>query len=145
MKLAGVFFLFKTYSESGFGFNFYIGGWRIIGLDYHAWQVRQDPKTGKPLKPEEQYWGPAIPHIDIPYWNLHHWPWQQFDDHEALEEKKKEADARRSEKFKRKMEKQEKRAEQVRQRQSKAEGGGEPEQSKTQQSDDQIDMNALFG
>jgi len=45
-KLSNIFLLLKTYSEAGFGFNLYLKGFRVIGIDYHAWQIRQDPKTG---------------------------------------------------------------------------------------------------
>lgn len=141
LRFSGFFLLFRIYSDSGCGFNLYYKGWRIIGFDYHNWQVRQDPNTGKPLHPEDQYWGTALPHIDIPFWNLHHWPWQQFDDHETLEEKKKEADARRAEKLQRKMEKQERRANQLRQRQENLSNGNGV---KSEELTDEIDMDSLF-
>eukprot|EP01127_Copromyxa_protea_P011149 TRINITY_DN2787_c0_g1_i2.p1 TRINITY_DN2787_c0_g1~~TRINITY_DN2787_c0_g1_i2.p1 ORF type:complete len:236 (-),score=38.53 TRINITY_DN2787_c0_g1_i2:531-1142(-) len=89
MMKAGIFFLFKIYSESGFGFNFYLQGWRQIGLDYHNWQVKQDPKTGKPLNPKDQFFGPARVHVDIPPLDLHHWPWEQNESAKQIDEKKK--------------------------------------------------------
>jgi len=118
MKLSGIFFLFKIYTGTGkgVGFNLYKNGWRIIGLDYHGWQVKQHPVTGKPLGKEEQYLAPARPHIDLPTYHLHHWPWEQHNDHETLEDLKKEATDRRSEKFERKLAKKAIRAEKVRQR-----------------------------
>jgi len=81
-----IFFLFRFYDGGrGAGFNFYYDGWRVFGLDWHSITVRQDLKTGKPLRPEQQF---TInrPHIDIPSWNLHHWPWAQTQSHQELQE-----------------------------------------------------------
>lgn len=75
IKSYGYYTIFKLYPEGyGAGLNLYYNGWRILGLDWHQWQVRQDIKTGKPLKPEDQYLLNR-PHIDIPPWEMHHWPW----------------------------------------------------------------------
>jgi len=118
LKLTGIFFLFKIYTGTGkgAGFNLYLNGWRIIGLDYHSWQVKQHPITGKPLGKDEQYFSPARPHIDIPFWHLHHWPWEQHTDHDTLEELKQEASERRSAQLVKKMAKKASRADKVRQR-----------------------------
>eukprot|EP01124_Arcella_intermedia_P020953 TRINITY_DN2861_c0_g1_i1.p1 TRINITY_DN2861_c0_g1~~TRINITY_DN2861_c0_g1_i1.p1 ORF type:complete len:283 (+),score=57.09 TRINITY_DN2861_c0_g1_i1:44-850(+) len=117
-RVTGLFLLFKFYTGTGkgAGFNLYHNGWRIIGIDIHAWQLRQHPVTGKPLGKDEQFFGPARPHIDIPLWNIHHWPWEQHDDHEKLEVLKQEASEKRAEKLLRKQAKKEARAEKVRQR-----------------------------
>jgi hypothetical protein len=55
MKAAGVFFLARIYSESGFGINLYFEGWRLIGIDYHNWIVKQDPKTGNAIPCEFEF------------------------------------------------------------------------------------------
>jgi len=110
MRFSNFFILLKIYSDSGFGINFYWKGYRILGLDYHNWLIRQDPKTGKPLRPEEQYTCWARPHIDLPYWNIHHWPWENFDSEEELNEKKNVTKKEKEEKFKRKEEKKKRKA-----------------------------------
>lgn len=74
----GAFTIFKLYPEGyGAGFNLYWKGWRVVGLDWHQWVIRQDLKTRKPLPPDQQY---ALnrPHIDLPLWEYHHWPWTQL-------------------------------------------------------------------
>lgn len=74
----GLYTVFKVYPAGfGAGFNLYWRGWRIVGIDWHQWIMRQDVKTGKPLQPHEQY---ALnrPHIDLPLWEYHHWPWAQL-------------------------------------------------------------------
>jgi len=115
LKFSGIFLLFKIYTGTGkgVGFNLYFNGWRIIGLDYHNWQVKQHPVTGKPLAKSEQFFSPARPHIDLPTFHLHHWPWEQHNDHETLEDLKKVANERRSEKLARKQAKKAIRAEKV--------------------------------
>jgi hypothetical protein len=126
-KQIGFFFLLKIYSESGIGFNIYYQGWRIIGIDYHDWQVKQDPISGKPLSKDEQYFSPARPHIDIPLWHIHHWPWEQHHDHETLEELKREATERRAEKLVKKQERKAARAEKVRLRNNNTNNEGGPD------------------
>jgi len=144
MKISGVFFLFKIYSGTGkgAGFNLYINGWRIIGLDYHGWQVKQHPVTGKPLGKDEQFFSPARPHIDLPTFHLHHWPWEQHTDHETLEDLKKEATDLRADKLERKLAKKAIRAEKVRQKSttSTTEGQG----GAVQEEDQAVDLN-MFG
>jgi len=74
----GPYTIFKLYPEGyGAGLNLYWKGWRVLGLDWHQWHIRQDLKTGKPLHPKDQY---ALnrPHIDLPLWEYHHWPWTQL-------------------------------------------------------------------
>jgi hypothetical protein len=111
-----LFILLKIYSEAGIGFNFYIRGYRIIGLDYHSWQIRQDPVTGHPLARAEQYWSRARPHLDIPPLNLHHWPFDQFNDAETMEALMSEKSNQRAEKHARKEVKRQRREEKIRQR-----------------------------
>jgi hypothetical protein len=97
LRVSGVFILFKFYDGGkGFGFNLYFRGWRKIGIDWHAFQVRQDLVTGKPLKPEEQYFMNR-PHVDLPDYNLHHWPWAQNQSHDEMQAiKESKADMRKA-------------------------------------------------
>ena len=74
----GAFTIFKLYPEGyGAGFNLYWKGWRVLGLDWHQWVIRQDLKTRKPL-PQDQQYALNRPHIDLPLWEYHHWPWTQL-------------------------------------------------------------------
>ena len=97
----GPFTIFKLYPEGfGAGLNLYWKGWRVVGLDWHQWIMRQDVQTGKPLQPHEQY---ALnrPHIDLPLWEYHHWPWAQLPhstEVAALTAVKKERRAAKAEK-----------------------------------------------
>lgn len=113
MKFVGVFFLFKNYSEAGCGVNLYLHGWRVLGLDYHAWTVRQHPETGKPLNPEDQYESPARFHLDIPPLNLHHWPYEQHPDCETTNFLLGQKAEMRAEKRRNKELKRERRAQQI--------------------------------
>lgn len=84
-RFSKMFFLFKFYDGGrGCGFNLYYAGWRKIGIDWHAFQVRQDLVTGKPLRPADQYFMNR-PHVDLPDYNLHHYPWAQTQSHDEME------------------------------------------------------------
>lgn len=102
-RYSGVFILFKFYDGGkGFGFNMYYWGWRKIGLDWHAFQVRQDLVTGKPLLPSEQYFMNR-PHIDLPDYNLHHWPWAQNQSHDEMAQLKEAKSEQRKAKLEAKL------------------------------------------
>lgn len=101
----------KLYPEGyGIGFNFYYTGWRVLGIDWHQWQVRQDLKTGKPLHPTEQFLLNR-PHIDMPPLDIHHWPWQKRIEKINVEQLKEKKKAMREEKMLRKLEKKRRRDE----------------------------------
>jgi hypothetical protein len=118
-KVTSIFYLIKIYDGGyGLGINFYYKGWRIVGLDWHKFLVCQDPKTGKPLTPEKQYWINR-PHIDLPTYNLHHWPWAQTESHDEQAKKKAAAQEMRKEKELRKAAKLARREEKLRFRSSK--------------------------
>lgn len=129
MKVLGIFFLAKNYSESGFGINFYLNGWRILGIDFHSWIVKQDPITGNPLLPEDQYESPPRLHLDIPPINLHHWPYEQHLDEETTNSLMNAKAEMRAEKKKSKLIKKERRAEQIKEREEKIKNGGDAEKS----------------
>jgi len=85
----------------------------VLGLDYHAWTVRQHPVTGKPLNPDEQYESPARLHLDIPPLNLHHWPYEQHPDGETMSFLLGQKAEMRAEKRRQKEQKKERRAQQL--------------------------------
>lgn len=113
VRYGGVYTIFKLYPEGfGAGFNIYYRGWRVIGLDWHQWQVRQDLKTGKPLFPKDQFLINR-PHIDLPLIDLHHWPWQKRHIKVDIEKLKVEKRVMREEKEKRRLEKKRRREERL--------------------------------
>lgn len=59
-------------------------------------------REGKPLSRKEQFMSERRPHLDIPPLNLHHWPFDQFDDHNTILEKLKEKQQGRKEREERK-------------------------------------------
>ena len=73
----------------------------MLGLDWHGWY--QYEKDGKFL-PNSEHIFINRPHIDIPPWDVHHWPWQKkvirFKLTQEYEEAKKEAAERIKEKQK---------------------------------------------
>lgn len=110
VSIFGAFTIFKLYPEGyGAGFNLYWKGWRVLGLDWHQWVIRQDLKTRKPLAPEEQY---ALnrPHIDLPLWEYHHWPWTQFPHSSEVAAVKAAKDALRAASAEKKAERKARRA-----------------------------------
>lgn len=101
----GPYTIFKLYPEGyGAGLNLYWKGWRVLGLDWHQWHIRQDLKTGKPLHPRDQY---ALnrPHIDLPLWEYHHWPWTQLPHSSEVAAVKAAKDEKRAAKAEKKAEK----------------------------------------
>jgi len=113
-KWTGLFLLFKVYSESGFGLNIYYQGFRAVGFDVHSWKLAQDPISKKPLPPEKQYWCWPRPHLDIPPWNLHHWPFEDFEDAATLQAKMSATSERKEEKLARRAVKKARRDEKIR-------------------------------
>lgn len=106
----GAFTIFKLYPEGyGAGFNLYWKGWRVVGIDWHQWVIRQDLKTRKPLPPDQQY---ALnrPHIDLPLWEYHHWPWTQLPHSSQAAETKAARDLVRAASAKQKAERKARRA-----------------------------------
>lgn len=102
VRTIGFYTMFKLYPEGyGAGLNFYYKGWRMIGVDWHQWQVRQHLKTGKPLHPSEQYLLNR-PHIDLPPWEMHHWPWVRHPWTASVESVKQKKSEIRAEKYARK-------------------------------------------
>jgi len=123
---SNVFLLLKLYSESGFGLNLYWAGWRIVGLDWHGWQIRQDPTTKKPLGRDQQYWCWPRPHVDVPPWNIHHWPFEDFEDAATLKTKMAETAASKAEKLARRAGKRQRREAKLQQKQTAdADNGGD--------------------
>ncbi len=151
MKESRCFTLLKLYSESGIGFNLYFEGWRLIGLDYHNWQIKQDPKTGtnqairatnpkgKPLSPEEFFFCPPRLHIDIPNWNLHHWPYEQHQDDKTLREAMAIKKAKRDEQAKSKQ------AKKLLKQQRKAQAALQPQVADNDEEEEPPTMDDLFG
>ena len=108
--------IFKFYPESnGAGLNFYLRGWRLVGLDWHQLLIKQDLKTGKPLHPKDQFFINR-PHVDLPTLDMHHWPWAVHETKQAVSETKAKKDAQREAKRLKKEEKKQRRSEKLAER-----------------------------